>query len=276
MNKRKLIIAVAAVMLAAYASFCAAVRLKPQWFFYNPDVTKADINQPLSYGLKLQEVSYTTFDGLNLYGWIKAPRRGQKMIVFYHGNSHNIGRFYNKLKPLADEGYGVFMPEYRGFGGNDGEITQAGFEQDALAAVDYLHRLGYKNRQIVLYGMSLGSYTSSYAAANSDGGRFAGLILEVPFDSLLNVVRQRIWPVFPFQLLIKDQYDNLLNLAKLQIPLLVMAARNDTTVPLQRAQELFAQALEPKELIIYDNAEHSELVEHSNWRDILRWLKHLK
>lgn len=263
------------LLIIAYVCFCVAVYTKPQCFFYHPTNLKADIAAPRGDGLRVNEVTYQTSDGVELYGWIKAPQKGKKMVVFYHGNSYNIEKFYNKLKPLTTAGYGIFMPEYRGFGGIKGEINQSNLEKDAIAAIDYLHSIGYHNRQIVLYGMSLGSYTSSYVAANANK-KFAGLILEVPFDSLLNVVKQRIWPVLPFDLLIKDKYDNIANIEKIKIPLLIMAAQNDKTVPVQRAEELFAQADELKEMIVYDNADHSELLEHNNWRDILNWLNKLK
>lgn len=274
MNK-KLIAWLVGIAAICYVVFCCAVYFYPQFFFYNPTKTKAEISQALADGLRVKEVTYQSSDGVELYGWIKAPQKSKKMIVFYHGNSYNLEKFYNKMKPLVQHGYGIFMPEYRGFGGIKGEINQQNIEKDAIAAIDYLHSIGYYNHQIVLYGMSLGSYSSSYVAANANK-KFAGLILEVPFDSLLNVVKQRILPIFPFELIVKDKYDNVANVANINIPLLVMAAQDDKTVPMQRAEELFARANEPKEMVVYDKAGHSELLEHNNWQDILNWLQKIR
>ena len=274
MNK-KILYSVIGIVVIAYFTFCVAVYVKPQWFFYSPNNDKADINASLSNGLKVQEVTYQAVDGTQLYGWIKAPQKGKKMIVFYHGNSYNIEKFYEKMKPLVQYGYGIFMPEYRGFGGIKGEINQSGLEQDAQAAIDYLHSLGYSNRKILVYGMSLGSYTASYVAAHAKS-RFAGLILEVPFDSLINVVKQRIWPIFPFDWMIKDKYDNIANIEKIKIPVLIMAAEDDKTVPLQRAENLFNNANDPKEMLIYQDAQHSNLLEHKNYQDILNWLQKIR
>ena len=272
MNK-KIVYWAVGFLMTAYVVFCGAVYFFPQYFFYNPTNVKADIASPLNDGLKLSEVTYQSSDGTQLYGWIKAPQKGKKMIVYYHGNSDNIEKCYHKRKPLAQAGYGIFMPEYRGFGGINGEITQTGLEADALAAIEYLHSIGYHNRQIVLYGMSLGSHTSSYVAANAKGGKFAGLILKVPFDSLLNVVKQRIWPLFPFELMVKDKYDNIANIQAIDIPLLIMGGSNDKVVPIERAVNLFNSANEPKEMIVYDGGEHSKLFDFANYKDILSWLK---
>lgn len=272
--KKKIFYSFIGLALIAYIGFCAAVYFYPQYFFYNPNKEKADLTKAVENGFKAQEVTYLAADGTELYGWVVKPRKGKKMIVFYHGNSYNIAKFAYKLKPLTDQGYGVFIGEYRGFGGIDGEINQQNLETDALAVIDKLHSWGYRNKQIILYGMSLGSHTSSYVAANAKGGKFAGLILEVPFDSLLNVVKQRIWPLFPFELMVKDKYDNITNVKNLHIPLLVMASNQDKVVPVKRAVDLFNAANEPKEMIVYENVEHSKLFDADNWKDILEWLKH--
>lgn len=271
--KKKIIYSFISLVVIAYVGFCATVYFYPQYFFYNPTKEKADLTKVVEKGFKAQEINYKAKDGTELYGWAVKPRKGKKMIVFYHGNSYNIAKFIYKLKPLTDQGYGVFIGEYRGFGGIDGEITQKGLETDAMAVIDKLHSWGYRNKQIVLYGMSLGSHTSSYVAANSKGGKFAGLILEVPFDSLLNVVKQRIWSLFPFDMIVKDKYDNIDHVKSLNIPVLIMASNHDKVVPIQRALKLFDAVNEPKEMIVYDNVEHSKLFDADNWKDILEWLK---
>jgi len=276
MNKKKFLYGLSSVLGMAYIGFCAAVYWFPRYFFYNPNATTAAMPTIETDGFSGEKIEYKAADGTKLYGALVKPQAGKKLIVFYHGNSYNIAKFYYKLKPLVDKGYGVFIGEYRGFGGVKGKITQAGLELDALAAIDKLHDLGYKNQQIVLYGMSLGSYTSSYTATHAQGGDFAGLILEVPFDSLLNVVKQRIWPLFPFKLIIKDKYDNIANIKDLTIPKLIMAGTKDKTVPPQRAESLFEVVPEPKKFITYEGADHSELFDYENYRDILKWLAKLK
>ncbi len=263
-----------AAMIIGYIGFCAAVYFFPQYFFYAPSAEKADLSKAVAAGFPAEEVSYKSSDGTQLYGWYVKPTSQSKLIVFMHGNSFNIASFYHKLIPLIKAGYGAFIGEYRGFGGVKGSISEKGLAMDAAAAIDYLHSQGWQNKNIILYGMSLGSYTSSRTAL--DKGRedpFAGLILEVPFDSVLNVVKQRIWNIFPFELIIRDTYDNITSVKSLNLPLLIHGAAADSVVPIERAKALFAEANEPKQLKIYPNAEHSELFKHENWRDILRWLE---
>lgn len=265
-------------MLAAfvfvYAAFCLTVYLRPQLFFYNPSAQKSVLPQDSEY--PAQEIYYKAEDGTPLYAWYTKPAVGKPVIVFLHGNSYNIEAFYHKLVPLIKAGYGTFLPEYRGFGGVEGSITQAGLEADTRAALRKLRRLGYSNSRIVLYGMSLGSYTATYAAAELGGKNkkpFAGLILEVPFDSLLNVVGKRVPVPLPLELIMRDKYDNRQNITQIRTPLLVMGAGQDRVVPVELAQALFALAEDPKELIVYEHGRHDNLFEAANYKDISAWLE---
>lgn len=140
---------VACVLAAIYGIFCILVFVYPKPFFYNPTTVRSDINHAHKYGYKAREVTYNSKDGTPLLAWYTEPHNGQKkIVVFMHGNSYNIEEFYYKLKTFANAGYGTFLPEYRGYGDVAGEITQENLEADAIAAVEYLHSQGYKNKDI--------------------------------------------------------------------------------------------------------------------------------
>lgn len=260
-------------IVTAYVAFCTSVYFLPELYFYNPSSKTADLTNAQSNDFPAKEVKYKSHDNKELYGWFIKPKNN-KIIVFFHGNSHNIESFYHKLIPLVEAGYGAFIGEYRGFGGIKGKINEKNLGEDAVSAVKYLYSQGYSNKNIILYGMSLGSYTSTHTAYSlGKNEAFAGLILEVPFDSLLNVVKQRIPDLFPFSYIIKDKYDNMQKISQLNLPILIMGASDDTVVPIERAQELYKQANEPKKIIIYKGAYHSGLYNYRNWQDIIDWLK---
>lgn len=271
---KKVAVCAIGTVVTAWIAFCTAVYVAPQYFFYNPTTEKPSLEDAKSKGFDAEEVVYRAADGTELYGWFIPPQEGKKIVVYFHGNSYNIGAFYQKLQPFADEGYGVFIGEYRGFGGIKGKLSEKNLAQDALAAVKYLLSLGYRPSDMILYGMSMGSYTATATAAEY-GSRepFAGLILEVPFDSILNVVRQRIWPVVPFEWIVKDKFDNISNINKVNTRVLIMGGSKDKTVPHERALALFQAAKEPKKVMIYTGADHSDLYRYGNWTAILAWIK---
>ena len=262
------------VLITIYVGFCAAVYFYPQFFFYGPTNAPADLEKAHRDGYPAEEVSYTSADGTKLYGWYTKPAAGQhKIVVFMHGNSYNIEKFYPKLLPFVKAGYGTFMGEYRGFGGIKGRITQQGLEEDAIAAVNYLHSLGYQNGDIIVYGASLGSHMAINSIFHlQKDNSFAALVLETPFDSLLNVTKEIVPVPLPFSLIVREKYDNMAMIKEVKAPVLIMGGSHDKLVPVILARNLYEQAPVPKEIIVYDGAGHNNLGDFANYDDILNWL----
>lgn len=242
-------------------------------FFYKPSQQPSELKNAHEYDYPAHEVNYVSADGTKLHAWYTAPLGKNKIIVFLHGNSYNIEEFYYKLKSFMLDGYGTFLPEYRGFGNIKGKINQKNLEDDALAAIRFLNKHGYKNEDIFLYGMSLGSHMAVHTAYQlQKNGIFAGVILEVPFDNIVNVAKKRA-PYFPLDLLIRDKYDNTKEIAELKSPILIMGAGRDETVPVELAKQLYKHAPHNKKMIIYKNGRHGNLYNFRNDLDILNWIE---
>lgn len=273
-NYRKCLFRAAIFFLILYLLFCGIVFFKPQWFFYHPSTATASLAEAHRHGYSAQEVHYNSADGTPLLAWFTPPQPGKNIIVFFHGNSHNIESFYHKLLPFVEAGYGTLLPEYRGFGSVPGSITQTGLEQDALAAINYLYSRGFSNQDIILYGFSLGSHmavNSGYELGNEQP--FAAMLLEVPFDSLYNTVKHHVSVPLPLKYLVRDRYENLDRITGINSPVFIMAAEDDRVVPLPRAQNLYHHAMQPKKMKVYPQAGHNDLYIHGNYKDILAWLE---
>ena len=103
-------------------------------------------------------------------------------------------------------------------------------------------------------------------------GSFAGLILEVPFDSLLHTA-QRTAPFLPLSVIMKDKYDNLSEIKDVKSPILIMGGAIDATIPIELAVNLYNNAPLPKKMIVYKNGKHSNLFNFRNDLDVLNWIK---
>ena len=265
---------IGAVLLLAYVGFCGLVYFCPQYFFYKPSQEKSNIETARQSGKEVRELSYSSEDGTPLIAWFAPGQKNKPLILFLHGNSHNIENFYPKLVPLNEAGYAVLLAEYRGFGGIKGTITQENLVKDARAALREAYKLGYKNNNIVVYGMSLGSHMAIKTVYDfQKRGIFAGLILEVPFDNIVNVVK-KVFPLpVPGELIIKDKYVNEDMIAAIRSPILIMGGSKDTVVPVELAKNLYKQAPEPKRILVYEGAGHSNLFDFQNYNAILAWLK---
>lgn len=257
-----------------YVVLCAMLYFTPEFFFYHPSSKASDINNAIKEGYRAEVVEYQSEDGTDLVAWYTKPQPDKKVILFLHGNAYNIEMFYFKLIPLAQAGYGTFLPEYRGFGGLKGEINQKNLNADSVAAVKQLHKLGYQNKDIIVYGFSLGSHTGTFVVHElGQVDKFAALILEVPFDSLQNVVKTVV-PFLPVNSLVRDKYDNMELIKNIHdTPLLIQGGREDSTIPIYLAENLYSIANQPKDIIIYEGAGHNDLYNYKNYRDILKWLE---
>lgn len=257
--------------LATLLYFC------PQLFLYLPSMKVPDIEFANRYGYPAKVVEYKSFDGTDLFAWYSEPetKNKGKVIVFFHGNAFNVEMFFLKLLPFDRYGYATFMPEYRGFGGIDGKITDENLKYDSLAAIEKLYELGYKNEDIIVYGFSLGSHMAIYTVyALKDKGKFDALVLEVPFNTLPDVAKA-IFPIYmPFDFLIRDKYDNISYIPYVDTRVLIMATKDDKIVPCYLAEDLYSHAVEPKKVIIYDkNVGHNDLYDVENFVDIRNWLE---
>lgn len=257
-----------------YCLACALIYFYPKMFFYNPSSEPSNIENAHANGYKTKQVEYKSADGTELFAWYTKPTTKKKVVVFMHGNSYNIETFYYKLMPFVEEGYGALLPEYRGFGGVKGKISEENLANDAIAAVRYLNSMGYKNKDIIVYGMSLGTYmaTNTVVTLNKNGN-FDALVLEVPFDSLLNTTKAVVPVPLPFDYIVKDKYESNKLIDKINTRLFIMGGSKDPTIPVYLAEKLFEQAKEPKTLKIYQGGAHSNLFNFRNDKDILSWLE---
>lgn len=273
---KKLLIWSAIVLTTAYVCLCGLIFFAPQHLFYAPSSEASDIEQAHLSGYAAEVVDYTSADGTSLFAWYTKPVDGNsKIVVFMHGNAYNIEGFYHKLQPFARKGYGTFIPEYRGFGGIEGQIKQKNLEEDAIAAVKYLYNLGYKNQDIIIYGMSLGSHMAlNTAVVLQQEHPFAAVAVEVPFDTLPNVVADKVKIPLPLAFLMREHfYDNLSLVGQLNSPFLIMGGNADALIPIKLAKNLYSHAKEPKKMIIYPYGKHNDLYRFRNYDDMIFWLE---
>ncbi len=156
---------------------------------------------------------------------------------------------------FARAGYGVLLVEYRGYGGNPGSPSEAGFYADGEAAFEYLRRQGITGDRLVLYGESLGSAVAIELAATQ---KIAALVLKSPFTSIASVARYH-YPLVPAGLLVWDRFNSLARIGRVAAPILFLQGGDDRVVPPRFGQALFDAAPEPKQRWFVPDAGHEDL-----------------
>lgn len=247
-----------AIVAAVYLGLLALLFLFQRQVIYVPDARRADLATVGAVEL-MEAVDLTAADGLTTVSWFRPPATpAQPMLVLFQGNAGNIGDRLYKVATFVQEGWGVTLVGYRGFGGNPGKPTEAGLYADGRAALRFLQERGLAPDRLVLYGESLGSGVAVELALETKAG---ALILEAPFTSIADMAQHR-FPFFPARWLVLDRFDNLGKIGRVGLPILVLHGEKDPVTPVAFGRRLFEAAAEPKSLRVLPDAGHVDLFEH--------------
>ena len=239
--------------LTAYVALVGALYVFQRHLLYFTIGGRPPLGQLAALGV--QEVRLRTADGLFLLSWYLPPRDALPVIAYFHGNGGHIGYRAERLRGFAQYGYGVLMVEYRGYGGNPGSPSEAGFHADAAAALDFLRDCGTAANRLVLYGESLGSGVAVAVAAHNE---VAALILEAPFTSVAEVAQYH-YSFMPAAALVRDRFDSLSAIGEVRAPILFLHGERDRVVPIRFGRALFDAAPQPKEFWLSREGGHEDL-----------------
>lgn len=217
-------------------------------FIYFPDDRVPPRDPP---GMAGEGVMLRTADGLALAAWY-LPAPGGNAAVLCNGNAGNRADRLPLSAGLQRRGVAVLSLDYRGYGGNPGSPEEEGLIADARAAADHLSSRPGISR-LVYFGESLGAAVLLGLAEHRPP---AALVLRSPFTSLLDVARAHL-PLIP-KGVIDDRWDSLGRIARLAVPLLVVAGTADTIVPYRQSVRLFDAAPGPKRLVTFEGADHND------------------
>lgn len=222
---------------------------------------------------EMTSVWLETDDGLRLNAWFAPAGADKPTIVHFHGNGGNISGRGGRVRPYLDQDYGVLLAEYRGYGGNPGRPTEPGLYADAMAALRFIEKTGIDYRRVFIYGESLGTAVSVYAAAElaQAGTPVAGVILEAPLSSVSDVAAYH-YPLVPVQPLLKDRFEAISRVEHISAPLLVVHGSADQVVPLRFGKSLYAAAREPKHALWIDKAGHENLPQFGLYEAALQFI----
>ena len=226
-------------------------------------------NAPAEAGLDtVREVTLTAEDGTKLIAWNAPAQPGRPTLLYFHGNGGTLITRADRVRRFVAEGLGLLMPAYRGYSGSGGTPSETALISDARLAYDHLIGQGLRAEQIVVYGESLGTGVAVQLAASR---RSAGVVLDAPFSSLLDIAQRR-YRFAPVKTLLLDSFASIDYIARINAPLLVMHGTNDQVIPLDSAKTLFEAAKQPKEMAVLNGGGHSNLYSFGAMEVLRRFL----
>tara|TARA_B100001057_G_scaffold163452_1_gene164095 strand:- start:399 stop:1217 length:819 start_codon:yes stop_codon:yes gene_type:complete len=207
---------------------------------YHPDENNYSEDK---ISVEIKKVKIKTSDNIELLGWFhEKDLKNYKTLLFFHGNAGSLENRIHKLNHFQDMNINFLIIAWRGFSGNDGKPTEQGLYEDGKSAIKWLLNKGVDEKNLILYGESLGTGVASHLAQKKN---YAGVILETPFTSMVDAAKT-FYPYIPVSLLLKDKFENHKKIRNINSPILVLHGEIDQIVPFKMGKKIYEIANEPK------------------------------
>jgi uncharacterized protein len=231
-----------------------------------------------------EAVYLTSKDGIKLQAWYiktKVPAKGT--VILFHGHGSKKSSVLDEADGFKKMGYNTLLIDFRAHGNSGGNTCTIGYNEaeEVKLAYDFIKGKGEKN--IVLWGISMGAATIS-KAMNDYPLQPSKVILEMPFASILQAAEGRIkmmgLPGQPLATLITfwggvEHGFWAFNMKpaefakKINCPVLLQWGRKDPRVQQSETDLIFANLPGDKKLTVYENCGHESLCEKENEK----WMK---
>jgi fermentation-respiration switch protein FrsA (DUF1100 family) len=204
-------------------------------------------------------------DSLHAWWWPAASRTAPA-VLYLHGSRWNLTGQLFRIQQLREFGFSVLAIDYRGFGKSRGQTpSETTVYEDAHVAWQRLVKLQPDAAKRFIYGHSLGGAVAvdlaktlgEQASRSQNGALAAGLIVESTFTSLADVAEAMLNVRWPIQWIMSQKFDSIDKIVGVRMPVLLVHGTDDHYIPPRFSEELYAEALEPKKLLLIPGGSHN-------------------
>ncbi len=265
------------LLISAQLTACSNFLFVPiQHQFITPDIL----------GILHEDIYLETEDGITLHGWkLIAAHNTAGTILFLHGNGDNVSSHFANAYWLVDEGYDVFLFDYREFGESEGEVSLDNAIFDVEKMIAYTVSQLPDDEKLIVLGHSLGGSLAIYAVANSQYQQDIKTLVTIEafsdYHDITQDVLAKSWLFWLFQwplsFTIDNSYRPLDSVAKISpVALLILHSRNDEMIDIYHAERLYEQAKQPKQFSLIDSGHNNIFVNPENRQVLLDYLDTLR
>ena len=195
--------------------------------------------------------------GLRLDG-VFVDNGSKSVVLFTHGNRHNITRFREHYALFSSIGQSFFTFDYPGYGRSPGVPSEENVYASARAAYSHLTKdRGYSPDKVVAYGCSMGG---AVAIELVQYVRVACIITEGTFTNTWDMARH-LYPFFPVWPLLPKRFENDRKISNITVPILLIHGEKDPIVPPHMASTLARAAPSLARMIVVPEANHINSLE---------------
>ena len=145
-------------LVSFYVLLLTVVFLFQRNLLYHPSVNNSLKDKVTNEPTEIEKVKITTVDDIELTAWFYNKNiKKFKTILFFHGNAGSLENRTYKLIHFKNFNVNFLIIAWRGFSGNKGKPNELGLYKDAESAIKWLKLKGVMEKNIILYGESLGT-----------------------------------------------------------------------------------------------------------------------
>ncbi|MCU0494521.1 MAG: lysophospholipase [Chloroflexaceae bacterium] len=227
---------------------------------------------PWEQGVPFERITLQTPDGLKLAAWWLPRPESQSVVIGCHGHTGGKHDLLGIGTGCWRAGHNVLLFDFRGRGESDNwPNTLISREVEDLKTALAYARKRQPQARIGVVGFSMGAAVAILTAA--DEPSFSAVVADSPFATATEVVAGGVRAVLRIpadplialtDLLVERSHGYRLSRVRpvdvvsrlAPRPLFLIHGTADTLIPVSHAHQLFAAASQPKELWLYDGAEH--------------------
>jgi alpha-beta hydrolase superfamily lysophospholipase len=252
------------------------------WFYHNQESflfmnpVKLDANYSFDFPGEFEEINFKTEDNFTLNSLLfKSVSQPPKGVIFtFKGAGGNISNQYETAEIYNKEGFDFYVMDIRGYGKSEGTYTNdAQMYNDAIAGYNQLLKRGYKEEDVILLGVSLGSGLASYVAANNNPRQ---LILISPYYNMKDLVKNlsisklRYLRYLPTDLLLNYELDNATHIKDTKAPVTIFHGTNDRLIYYGSSLKLKNSFKPQDQLITIEGGIHNDFLKRP---DVIEGIK---
>lgn len=226
-------------------------------------------------------LKFTTRDGLKLDAWQINTPNPRGTVALFHGHGSKKSSLLAEAAVFRSLGFNTILLDFRAHGNSEGNNCTIGYKEaeDVKLVYDHIKAGGEKN--IILYGASLGAATIT-RAIHEYRLEPARIILDMPFASLSGAVTGRLkmmgLPPQPLGAMLgfwggtmngfwAFNHNPYQYVRSVKCPVLLQRGKLDLRVTQAETDLIYKNIPGPKKMVIYDESAHESFCkkENSKW-----------
>lgn len=245
------------ILAIVYTGLCAVVYFTQELFLFHPE--KLDLDFKYQFEYPFYEIFLDADDGAIINGLHFKLPKAKGVIFYFKGNTRSIKGWGKYARDFLSKGYDFFVIDYRGFGKSTGKRTENNIKADTQIAYNYLKRF-YVEKEIVIYGRSIGSGFAAYLAAHNQPKT---LVLDSPYYSLYKLAKGYL-PFLPIASLLKYHIRTDVYIKNVRCQIFIIHGSADRLIPYNHSIKL-SQLNDKVQLIKITGGKHNNLPDYAQY-----------